>query len=210
MPLVASALSTDSITSAGTWAADHRDEIQQALSRAGVVLIRGLPLAQPADFRAVCGAIETDLKPYTGGDSPRSVVADKVYTSTEYDAHLEVLLHNELSYAGWSPRLVFFGCMVNAEAGGETPIADGRVVYHRIPERIRNQFESRGVAYLQHLWDAEGKPGIGKSWQETFSTDERSSAEQYLVEAGMTLAPLHRPTRPRKATLHKRSVVVTQ
>ena len=50
--------------------------------------------------------------------TPRTDLTDQVYTSTEYPAHLEVFLHNELSYAGWSPGRVFFCCLVPAETGG--------------------------------------------------------------------------------------------
>jgi len=150
------------------------------------VLLRGFEIATPDDFRALCAAIEPHLRSYTGGDSPRTGVADKVYTSTEYDAQLEILLHNELSYAGWSPRLVFFGCLQPALAGGETQIADGRALYRALPVGIRDTFESRGIVDLQHLWDADGDPGIGKSWQQTFETSNREAVESYLEESGMS------------------------
>ncbi len=171
---------------AAAWAAQQAEAIRELVSSAGVVLIRGFDIATPEAFRALCQAIEPDLRAYTGGDSPRTGVADKVYTSTEYDPALEVLLHNELSYAGWSPRVVFFGCLVPALEGGETHIADGREIYEALPAGIVEQFESRGVAYLQHLWDAEGEPGIGKSWQETFETTDRRGVEAYLARSGMS------------------------
>ncbi|MFT5220864.1 MAG: alpha-ketoglutarate-dependent taurine dioxygenase [Planctomycetota bacterium] len=168
------------------WAALHRDAIEARLNQAGVVLIRGFEITSATEFRGVCAAIRPDLRNYTGGDSPRTGVADQVYTSTEYPAHLEVLLHNELSYAGWSPDRVFFCCLVPAETGGETPVADGREIYAGLNPEVRDRFEQRGITYLQHLWDAEGRPGIGKSWQETFETTDRASAEVYLDGAGMT------------------------
>ncbi len=168
-----------------TWAAQKSQHIKDLVSDVGVALIRGLRVSSAEAFRAICEAIEPNLQPYTGGDSPRTGVADKVYTSTEYDASLEVLLHNELSYAGWSPNLIFFGCLQPSLTGGETHIADGRTIYERMPPRIRTQFEEKGIIYLQHLWDAKGEPGIGKSWQETFETEEREEAERYLRTAGM-------------------------
>ncbi len=186
MPLVAEIPADRSVSSAVAWAAANRDAIQAAAGSAGVLLLRGFGIDSAESFDALCRAIEPDLRRYTGGDSPRTGVTDRVYTSTEYDASQDVLLHNELSYAGWSPRLVFFGCLVAAPDGGETPVADGREVYRRLPADIRERFESRGVAYLQHLWDADGEPGIGKSWQETFETTRRDEAEAYLERSGMT------------------------
>lgn len=163
------------------WAAD----IQGLAERVGAVLIRGAGIADAAHFRALCAAIEPELRPYTGGDSPRSGVLEKVYTSTEYDAGLEIFLHNELSYAGWSPRLVFFGCLQPPETGGETQIADGREIYDALPRALLAPFEEKGIIYLQHLWDADGPPGIGKSWQQTFETRDRATVEAYLRRSGM-------------------------
>ena len=94
-------------------------------------------------------------------------------------------LHNELSYAGWSPDRVFFGCLVPATSGGETQLADGREIFARLDRDVRDRFESRGVTYLQHLGDAGDAPGIGKSWQETFETSDRDEVEAYLHEAQM-------------------------
>lgn len=167
------------------WAEAHRDEIETALHRAGAVLLHGFAISSADEFRAFCAAMSPELRNYVGGDSPRTDVADQVYTSTEYPAHLEVFLHNELSYAGWSPDRVFFCCLVPAETGGETHVADGREIYHRLDPAVRDRFEQRGVTYLQHLWDADDAPGIGKSWQETFETHDRGGVEAYLRESGM-------------------------
>ncbi len=167
------------------WAKAHAGEIEALVNRVGVVLIRGFEINSPAAFRAVCHAIRPDLKNYTGGDSPRTSVSDQVYTSTEYPQELEVLLHNELSYAGWSPDVVFFGCLQPSESGGQTHIADGRMIYTALDPVICERFETRGITYLQHLWDAEGEPGIGKSWQETFESTDRGEAERYLERTNM-------------------------
>lgn len=186
IPLVPDVPAARGVDDAVAWAAENAGAIQAAAGTAGVVLLRGFEIATPEDFRAVCQAIEPELRGYAGGDSPRTGLADKVYTSTEYYASLEVLLHNELSYAGWSPRLVFFGCLRPALSGGETQVADGREIYRTMPEDLRARFETRGIAYLQHLWDADGAPGIGKSWQQTFETDDRAAVEAYLDRSGMS------------------------
>jgi len=186
LPLVPNLPADRSAQSAVAWAAAHSDELQALAARAGVVLLRGFQIETAQAFRSICSAIESDLREYTGGDSPRTDVTDKVYTSTEYDASLEVFLHNELSYAGWSPRLVFFGCLIPALEGGETQIADGREIYKALPAEILERFESRGICYLQHLWDANGEPGVGKSWQETFGTEDRNAVEGYLQRSNMT------------------------
>ena len=184
IPVLAELTEAERTDPAG-WAAAHRDSIESDLCRAGAVLIRRTGISSPAEFRDVCAAICPQLRNYVGGDSPRTGVAEQVYTSTEYPEHLEVFLHNELSYAGWSPDRLFFGCLVPAESGGETQIADGREIYRRLDPAVRDRFEGRGVTYLQHLWDAGDAPGIGKSWQETFETTDRDEVEAYLRDSRM-------------------------
>lgn len=184
LPSVVELTGTDRTDPAG-WAAARRAEIVDDLHDVGAVLIRGGDISTGEQFREVAAAICPGLRNYVGGDSPRTDVADQVYTSTEYPAHLEVFLHNELSYAGWSPDRVFFCCLVPAASGGETHLADGREIYRRLDPTVRARFDERGVTYLQHLWDADGAPGVGKSWQETFETTDRDAAEAYLRESGM-------------------------
>lgn len=167
------------------WGAQNASQIRHRLTESGAVLVRGIPITSSREFQDFCQSIEPDLKTYTGGDSPRTVLDEHVYTSTDYDPDLEIYLHNELSYAGWSPRLVFFGCLKPAATGGETQVADGRKIYQALPPPIRDQFESLGISYLQHLWDEEGEPGIGKSWQQTFETESRQAAEAYLTRSNM-------------------------
>lgn len=166
------------------WAEVHAEELEELVSRAGALLVRSFPIHSAALFRAFCRAIRPDLRSYAGGDSPRRSVADQVYTSSEYPEELEVLLHNELSYGAWWPQRLFFACLQPAVHGGETHIADGRLVYRNMPRRVRQKFESLGVLYHQHLWDAEGEAGIGKSWQETFEMTDRDQVESLLAAAG--------------------------
>jgi alpha-ketoglutarate-dependent taurine dioxygenase len=168
------------------WAITHGSRIDHFIHKAGVLLIRGFRIDSPQDFRAACSAVRPELRNYAGGDSPRQDVCAQVYTSTEYPCHLEVLLHNELSYAGWCPQRVFFCCLDAPLSGGETPVADGRKILARLHPEVRSRFEHKGVIYFQHLRDANGSPGPGKSWQETFETTDKVIVENYLTESGMS------------------------
>ncbi len=60
-----------------------------------------------AFVRAVCG----DLLEYRERSSPRSEVADRVYTSTDYPAEQPIFPHNEHSYARRFPLKLFFFCV---------------------------------------------------------------------------------------------------
>ena len=166
------------------WLENHRPLLDDLTHTAGVVLLRKLPIKTPGDFEVICKAIRPQLRKYTGGDSPRNSLTEFVYTSTEYASGLEVPLHNELSYAGWSPDRVFFGCLRPAAMGGETQVADGRAIYRRLDPTIRKNFEDKGITYLQYLRD-QSVSGTGKSWQETFETNSRKEVESYLETSKM-------------------------
>ncbi|NNC99823.1 MAG: hypothetical protein HKN85_06555 [Gammaproteobacteria bacterium] len=167
------------------WIAAHHDRIESALAEHGALLMRGVGIRTPLEFALVCGSIYPRLRSYRGGDSPRTELVDKVFTSTDYGAEHEVLLHNELSYAGWSPQRVMFGCLVAPLTGGQTHLADGRQVYRALNGAVRDRFDRKGVAYWQHLRDQNGPPGTGLSWQQTFETSDPYEVEAYLAESAM-------------------------
>jgi alpha-ketoglutarate-dependent taurine dioxygenase len=167
------------------WAAENQAQLDGWLHQAGGVLLRGFGLETAEDFRRVAVAILPDLKAYVGGDSPRSRVADGVYTSTEFPPHLEIGLHNELSYSTWWPERLLFFCQVPSVAGGETHIADGRRVLAGLDKAVSKRFADKGVTYIQNLRDADGPPGPGKSWQETFQTSDPEAVESHARAGGM-------------------------
>lgn len=154
-----------------------RDSIDRILRQHGALLFRDFSLTDPTHFRALAESLTDGLQPYLGGDSPRSRVLGHVYTSTEFPAHLQIDLHNELSYTNAWPNRVLFYCLVPPTRGGETPIADGREIYSRITPRIRERFAAKGVAYAQNLRDRSVK-GPGKCWQDTFETDDPSTVDE--------------------------------
>lgn len=162
------------------WAEAHRAEIEERLLRHGALLFRGFGLSGieglQAFVRAVCG----DLLEYRERSSPRSELADRVYTSTDYPAEQPIFPHNEHSYARRFPLKLFFSCITPAESGGETPIGDTRRIYRRIDPDVRRRFEERGWMYVRNF-----HPGFGLSWQTVFQTDERVRVEAYCRAAGI-------------------------
>lgn len=169
----------------GNWLTANKAQMDQWRLQAGGVLFRGFDVRNVADFREIATAVQPELAAYVGGDSPRNRVADKVYTSTEFPPHVEIGLHNEMSYASWWPSQIFFYCQTPATAGGETQIADARRVLATLDGAVRDRFAERGVLYEQHLRHAEGAAGPGKSWQETFETEDRAAVEAIVRDGGM-------------------------
>lgn len=163
-----------SLESLLAWAAEERSWLDEKLHRHGALRLRGFDVESPEQFERFCRAIDPDLKGYVGGESPRAVVSGRVYTSTEYPSHLEISLHNEMSYAREWPQRLYLFCARPAEEGGETQLADGRRVLAALDPEVRRRFTEKQVMYLRNLQDGRG---VGKSWQDTFETDDREAAE---------------------------------
>ncbi len=164
------------------WISDQRDWVETQLLRYGGLLLRGFDVHSAQDFERTCRAVDPGLLNYAGGDSPREAITGKVYTSTEYPAHLEIPLHNEMSYRQSWPRKLFFFCEQAARQGGATNIADSRRILQAVDPEVRQRFAEKGVAYIQNLHDGWG---FGKSWQETFETGDRDAVEQHCRDNGI-------------------------
>jgi alpha-ketoglutarate-dependent taurine dioxygenase len=165
------------------------------------LVFRGFCIA-PDDIGVVLDLVLPNRLPYVQGNSPRTKIGDNVYTSTEYPPEFTISMHNELSYADhWPARLLFY-CQVPPESGGATPVVDGAGWLRSLPAEISNAF-APGLRYTQNLHDGVG---FGRSWQETFETEDRDvvgaalagSSAQWQWHPDGTL----RISRTRPATIH--------
>jgi len=151
-----------------------RELIEQRLSTHGALLFRGFNLSTQADFEEFLRATPYQLMRYMEGATPRTELSEKLYTSTEYPPDQHIALHNELTYVTQWPMKIWFFCQQPPEAGGETPIADVRGVYNRIPPRIRDRFVEKGWMLTRNFGQ-----GLSLSWQTSFHTEEAAEVESY-------------------------------
>lgn len=167
------------------WVRNNLELVERKLLEHGAILFRGFGMSNVKDFEAFARVIAPELANYVEGSSPRIMLGDKVYTSTEYPPEYFVSLHNELSYAHrWPGKLLFF-CAVEPREGGETPIADSRKVLQRLSPQLLERFTAKGVKYLRNL---HGGLGAGLSWQTVFETSDRARVEEYCREGGIEIA----------------------
>jgi alpha-ketoglutarate-dependent taurine dioxygenase len=161
------------------WLRGNRDRIDGLLLRSGAILFRGFePLTVPA-LSDVGRALMSRPMPYADRSSPRSEVAEDIYTSTEHPADQEIFFHCELSYSDtWPMRLVFY-CSEPAERGGETPVADTRLVARRLSPSTLEAFSRRGIEYVRNL-----EPRVGLPWQEVFQTSDRDDVTRQCRQRG--------------------------
>lgn len=162
------------------WLAAHRDQCAAQLRVSGALLFRGFQAPTIEQFEELLRDFSGELLHYTYGSTPRALVSGKVYTSTEYPPELRIPLHNEMCYARQWPMKLALMCVVAAEQGGETPIADSRRIYARMPAALRARFAERGVMYVRNYG-----AGLDVSWQDTFRTDDRAEVEAFCRGAGI-------------------------
>lgn len=148
--------------------------INNILAVNGAIIFRNCGIDSVDDFSFILDEIADNLKKYTGGNTPRTKIKSKIYTSTEYDKSETINQHNELSYSINYPKKIYFCCITPSNIGGETPIADCRDILKSMNPEIIQMFKEKGVKYIRNLHSGQG---IGKSWQDTFETKNKKEVE---------------------------------
>ncbi len=156
-----------------SWVRRDRDFLQNELLKYGAILFRGFNTDSVAVFGQFASSVCSELfSEY--GDLPRPGEGQKVYTSTPYPPDQMILYHNESSHMHLWPSKIMFFCVTAAQAGGETPIVDGRKMYRLLDPAIRRRFEEKKLMYVRNY-----KEGLGVSWQEFYRTSDRAEVEAY-------------------------------
>ncbi|HEX6719209.1 MAG TPA: condensation domain-containing protein, partial [Pyrinomonadaceae bacterium] len=166
LPLVITSNSSD--VDLNIWAETNRESIETKLLEHGAILFRGFKVDSPLKFerfaQVFCQKLFTE-----NGEHPRTVVSGSVYTPVFYPADKQILWHNENSFNHQWPLKIWFGCMVAAQQGGETPVVDARRVYDLVKPEVRDNFTEKGIMYVRRY----GK-GLGLDWPTVFRTSDRA------------------------------------
>jgi alpha-ketoglutarate-dependent taurine dioxygenase len=163
-----------------SWAAKNREFIEKHLWKCGGILFRGFDVRSVAEFERFITTISGDLLDYSYRSTPRTQVSGKIYTSTEYPADQSIPLHNEASYSNEWPMKIWFYCVTPSAQGGETPIADSRVIFERIEPKIRQRFIEKNVMYTRTYGT-----GLDLPWRNVFETMSKVAVENYCRRAGI-------------------------
>ena len=160
-----------------------KQQLLEELTKCGAILFRDFSIFTANEFAQVVRALATTNKSfldYKDGISKRVHVFDNVFTSTEYPKHVDMALHNEMSYATEMPTQIFFFCEIPPPfgCGGETPIGDSQEIYRSLDPTIRAAFVDRKLLYVHNMPNHD--QGLGKSWQDTYQTESKLEVEQFL------------------------------
>jgi alpha-ketoglutarate-dependent taurine dioxygenase len=166
----------------------RREEIAALIHRHGGALLRGFAALDSAEaFQTAVLAMGGAPMEYVGGTSPRSRVTGAVMTATEVPPAYSIPLHQEMSYMIGGPDQIAFWCDTPASGQGYTTLADARRVLAALDPALAERFRRNGVQLRRTLVSTSQlamKPGIPKTWNETFQTDDCSAVEQIAAEKG--------------------------
>ena len=144
------------------------------LHEVGGLLLRGFDVLGEQAFQQLARGFGHELLSYEFGSTPRKAVEQGVYTSTEYPAHQVIPLHNEQSYSLQWPLKIWFHCVQPSAEGGETPIADSRLIYQRLDPALRQRFTDRRLMYVRNYGN-----GLDLPWQHAFNSADRRVVESF-------------------------------
>jgi alpha-ketoglutarate-dependent taurine dioxygenase len=164
------------------WFAGHRAEVEAALRTHGGVLFRGFQGQLDELFPRFVKVAIPEIQPYIEGATPRTRLADGVYTSTEFPEDQTIAQHNELSYVNHWPMRICFACKVAAEQGGATPLTDVRQVLANLEPALVRRFAELGWMLIRNYGN-----GLGPDWRKAFNTDDIGQVKRYCADAGIEL-----------------------
>jgi len=160
--------------------APFRAALRDLLLQHGALLFRDFEIRNVQDFAGVLDAFGGQRLDYTNRSTPRTALAERVFTATEYPAHQTIPLHCENAYQRSWPMRVAFCCLKAAASGGETPIADMDAVTAAVGAACLEKFRSRKVRYVRHY-----HPYVDLPWQTTFQTEDRAEVSRYCDRNGI-------------------------
>jgi alpha-ketoglutarate-dependent taurine dioxygenase len=175
------------------WFGANKTVFDHLASLHGALFFRGFPLRDTLDFQRAIYHYPSNSLGYTGGTVARSQLAERVFDSTPAPKGYTLRLHQEMSYLPSFPRMISFFSRQSATTGGETPLADCRLLADRLPRRLWDGVKAKGVRYERNYSAAGGLEETryrSKSWTAAFDTEDPAQAEAMC--RSMSLEPVWR------------------
>lgn len=186
---------------AASWYGDNALQLKADLAEFGAILLRGFKMTSEDDFKQFCDTAIEKKAAYVEGATPRTQLQSGIYTSTEFPKEQEIALHNELSYVVTPPSMLVFGCLIAAQSGGQTQIADVGKVHERLSKELVEEFDQRGGWMLQRNYGG----GIGPTINKAFGMDDIEQIKDYCQRADVEMEVLEKDrvvTRQRRKAVH--------
>jgi alpha-ketoglutarate-dependent taurine dioxygenase len=161
------------------YASAARSLFAEKLVSHGAVLLRGLPLADSADYSTFVTALGWDAVKLAGGGTQRSDIQSNVRSASDEPPEQTIEPHMDMAHSVAHPKRIgfFMAAGPPAGAGGETVLTNMRAVYKQLEALgVPQAFEAKGgVAYHKRLWSSE-RVNHTYTWQKFFFTPELDQA----------------------------------
>jgi alpha-ketoglutarate-dependent taurine dioxygenase len=166
----------------------HATRLRETVAGNGALLLRGFPVASPADFEACLYALGYDLyQDNAGGVSPRGKVTNATYSSTDAASPFVIGIHTEFSYQSVRPSMISFYCDTAPALYGETPVFDCAAVLDDLGDALQHKLKTVGLRYNRFF--SAGKKTLfnfRKPWKDAFLTADKAVVERHLEHEGIT------------------------
>lgn len=159
---------------------DLKNVVDLYLPRSGALLFRNFKINGAEEFGDFVASFGSPLLKYEYRSTPRNNVQEGVYTASEYPAHQNIPLHNEMAYTREWPMKLWFYCILPSRTGGQTPVADSRAVFRLIAPAIRERFENKKLMYVRNYGN-----GLDLPWEVVFNTEDRKQVEAFCQQRGI-------------------------
>lgn len=163
------------------WAADSIDDIRSSLRANGALWLRGFDSAPPDSAQKLLALLGGELMDDVFFSTPRSSVANKTFTATEYPCDQRIPLHSEMAYLARWPRLLCFHALICPANGGQTSVSDLDAVSADLGE-LAAKFLHRKVRYVRVF-----HPGLDIPITTAFGTNDLDEIAVIAAAHGMTL-----------------------
>lgn len=163
------------------WVDANLSQVKQTLIDRGGVMLRGFRAEAETTAEEVLGRVGYELLDDAFWSTPRTGVARKTFTATEYSSDRSISLHSEMSYMTKWPRLIAFHALVVAEEGGATTICELEPVSQALGP-VLARFQDHGVIYQRTY-----RKGVDVPWQKAFQTEDKARVAEIARSIGMEL-----------------------
>ena len=173
------------------WLSENYEELEDLLSVAGALFLRGFAIANSADFNKVIDLFPGTPFGYEGGGAPRDVVEGKVLETNKLDGSMTIRLHQEMAYLPNFPNAIAFFCQKPPETGGETIIGEMRNFSEIASKKFVDALKEKGVRYTYNFRSPDRKTGMEsmdlfhRTWPDAYSTNDNAEVEAICRKRGL-------------------------
>ena len=162
------------------WLTESAAVIRSRVLTEGVVVVRGLPLKNPADVALARDALGIRVFQSTERFGHRQEGENGVVSPIRWPEERDLCPYQEESFSLVAPSIVLTGCIRPPDVGGEALLSDSRQISRHLPPDFVNQVRTHGWimtrVFHQHF---------GMSWQDAFGCLEREELVSLLDRKGI-------------------------